>query len=394
MNAFTKKLLDVLLFVGIFFIIFSFFQKEPVAPVGGGIELTALEKKYSIPADIFLELKNTSSESVALNTCDNIQVRFLGGELEKFLECSDMTIQAGETETFDFSPYYKKFLREGDYTFDLQLNQGEEEKRYSVQVEVNNKGFFGKLFTEIFYAPVFNLTIFFVELFSHSLGWAIVAVTILVRILLLWPQHKMMVSQRKMQKIQPKVKALQEKHKGNQQAVGMALMELYKKEGVNPMGSCGFLIIQMPILLVIYHIILSIKSETNFYYLYSFLGDAKLENISFDFFGIDLLSSGGLTGLIAALLVGGIQWIQVKLSLMKNAATQKTGVVLEKKKGESGYSSMMPDPAMMNKFMLWGMPAMIAVFTYTFFIGIGLYWGISTLFAIFQQLVVNKKVKK
>jgi len=68
--------------------------------------------------------------------------------------------------------------------------------------------------------------------------------------------------------------------------------------------------------------------------------------------------------------------------------------VLEKKKGEEGFASMMPDPEMMNKFMLYGMPAMVTVFTFSFFAGLGLYWGISTTFMIFQQLVVNKIIKK
>jgi membrane protein insertase Oxa1/YidC/SpoIIIJ len=45
----------------------------------------------------------------------------------------------------------------------------------------------------------------------------------------------MMVSQKKLQAIQPKIKKIQEENKGNQQAIGMKLMELYKKENVNPM---------------------------------------------------------------------------------------------------------------------------------------------------------------
>jgi YidC/Oxa1 family membrane protein insertase len=53
---------------------------------------------------------------------------------------------------------------------------------------------------------------------------------VLIRVILLFPQHKMMVSQRKMQAIQPKIKKLQEKNKGNQQAMGMELMKLYKDE--------------------------------------------------------------------------------------------------------------------------------------------------------------------
>jgi YidC/Oxa1 family membrane protein insertase len=71
---------------------------------------------------------------------------------------------------------------------------------------------------------------YLIGFFSNSLGLAIVAITILIRILLLFPQHKMLVSQRKMQAIQPKIKKLQEKHKGNQQAIGAELMKLYKQE--------------------------------------------------------------------------------------------------------------------------------------------------------------------
>jgi len=129
------------------------------------------------------------------------------------------------------------------------------------------------------------------------------AITVLIRIVLLWPQHKMMVSQKKLQAIQPKIKKIQEENKGNQQAIGQKLMELYKTEKVNPMGSCGFLLIQMPILLVIYNIILSIKDPSNFFHVYSFQSSFDLATINFDFFGIDLLASGGITGLILALSV-------------------------------------------------------------------------------------------
>jgi len=64
----------------------------------------------------------------------------------------------------------------------------------------------------------------------------------------------------------------------------MKLMELYKKEKVNPMGSCGFLLIQMPILLVIYNIIRSIEDPSNFFYTYKFLSDFNLDSISYSFF--------------------------------------------------------------------------------------------------------------
>ncbi len=58
------------------------------------------------------------------------------------------------------------------------------------------------------------------------------------------------------------------------------------------------------------------------------------------------------------------------MSLANNKPVAKKDVVLEKKKDAKDYSSMMPDPEVMNKFMLYGMPAMVAVFTYTLFAGV------------------------
>ena len=110
---------------------------------------------------------------------------------------------------------------------------------------------------------------------------------------------------------------------------------------------------------------------------------------------MNLLGAGGTTGILLALTVAAIQFIQVKLSLVhKTKDDTKKWVVLEKKKGASEYNSFMPDPEMMNKFMLYGMPAMVGVFTYTIIAWVGLYWGVSTLFAILQQLFVNKIIKK
>lgn len=202
-----------------------------------------------------------------------------------------------------------------------------------------------------------------------------------------------MVSQKKLQWIQPKIKKIQEENKWNQQAIGMKLMELYKTEKVNPMGSCGFLLIQMPILLVIYNIILSIKDPSNFFHIYDFQSSFDISSINFSFFGMDLLQSGWITWALLALTVAAIQFTQVKLSLA-GKKVEKKDVVLEKKKWANDYSQMMPDPEMMNKFMLYGMPAMVGVFTYTLIAWVGIYWGTSTLFMVFQQLFVNKILKK
>jgi YidC/Oxa1 family membrane protein insertase len=169
------------------------------------------------------------------------------------------------------------------------------------------------------------------------------------------------------------------------------MMELYKTEKVNPMWSCGFLLIQMPILLVIYNVILYIEDSSNHYYLYSVLKNFEFSSISFSFYNIDLLWKAWIVWIGLWLTVWILQFIQIKLSQKFTPVVKKDSVVLEKKKGATDYSSMMPDPEVMQKFMLYWMPVMVAVFTYNFPAGLWLYWGISTLFMIFQQLIVNKK---
>lgn len=65
----------------------------------------------------------------------------------------------------------------------------------------------------------------------------------------------MLESQKKLQKIQPKIKAIQEEYKEDKALLGQKIIELYKKEGVNPMGSCLPLLIQMPILIGLYWVV-------------------------------------------------------------------------------------------------------------------------------------------
>lgn len=388
-----KKYLDFLLIFLLILFTFQFFTSKNQETNSSEIIFETNQTKYTIPADIFLSVTNHTSEEVSFNSCDNISISYNGSSIEiPDTYCSEVILTTGEEAKFDYSQLYQEFLQPGNYIFELHIW----EKRYLSQIDVVNRGTLGKVFVGIFYAPIFNLLAYIIQFFSNSLGWGIIVITIIIRIVLLYPQHKMMVSQRKLQKIQPKIRDIQEKYKGDSQKLGLELMALYKKEQVNPFGSCGFLIIQMPILLVIYNIILNIKNPANAFHLYPFLSQFHVDQISYNFYGIDLLSAWGIVWICLAITIAIIQFIQIKLSLLNqnNISSGKKGVVLEKKKGADSYNSFMPDPEMMNKFMLYGMPAMVAVFTYTLFAWVGLYWGISTLFAIFQQLFVNKIIKK
>jgi YidC/Oxa1 family membrane protein insertase len=86
-----------------------------------------------------------------------------------------------------------------------------------------------------------------------------------------------------MQVIQPKVKEIQKKFEGDQAKIGMELLELYKREGVNPLGSCLPLLIQMPILIVLYWVINGIGDPTNGFFLYGPLASFNIASISTTF---------------------------------------------------------------------------------------------------------------
>lgn len=386
-----KKILDLILIFWITFLLVSIFNSDKELKVDNTLDISFVENSYTVPATVELYINNLTSSGITLNKCD-ISINHKWTDLvfdESF--CEDITVNSLENYTISYWDYFDKFTSTWDYSLNLEVDG----KKYFDQIEISNKWSIKKLFVWVFYAPIYNLVIGLIDLFKWSFWWAIVWVTVILRIILLYPQHKMMVSQRKLQAIQPKIKKIQEEYKWNQQMLGMKMMELYKTEKVNPFGSCWFLLIQMPILIVIYHIILGIQDPGNIYYLYNFLQGFSITSIDFSFYWLDLLKTGGIQWLILALTVAIIQFLQVKLSLStKWKQDKKDWVVLEKKSWEDKYSQFMPDPEMLNKFMLYGMPAMVWVFTFTLFAWVWIYWGISTLFMLFQQLIVNKIIKK
>ena len=385
-----KKYLDILIFTLLFFLLFSFFVSNEAEEELSWLHFSVNQNRFVVPAWIEFFVENRTWEKIEFDSCEALSLR---REWSKFdipeSLCESVEIRSGEDFVYDFTPYFSDFQEPWSFIAEFELD----DIRHISQFDVQYRGTIGQVFIGIFYAPMFNLLAYFIQFFGNSLGWAIVAVTIIMRIILLFPQHKMMVSQRKLQAIQPKIKELQEKFKGKQQELWLELMKLYKKEQVNPLGSCGFLLIQMPIIIVLYQIIINITSIRNEFHLYSFMPEFHVSQIDYNFFGIDLLSSWGLTWLILAILIWSIQYIQIKLSFAKLPKPNKW-LVLEKKEWDKDYNSLMPDPEVMQKFMLYGLPVMVAIFTYIFIAWVAIYWGISTLFAIFQQVFVNKIVKK
>lgn len=110
-------------------------------------------------------------------------------------------------------------------------------------------------------ARFFLTALIWINQFTHNYGFAIIVLTILIKIVLYPLQHKSIVSMKKMQKVQPKVEAIKARYKKSKtdaeqrQKMNVEMMALYQKEGINPMAGCLPLILQLPILWGFYNLL-------------------------------------------------------------------------------------------------------------------------------------------
>ncbi len=388
------KILDYILIFLLAFLIISFFQEKPEEKQiikKSNVIVNTVDSSYTVPAAIKLNIENNTDKILKINTCDDISISY-NSQPKKINDksfCKDLVIKANSKEIVSYVKNYNIFEKAWNYAFKVDI--WEKEPLFT-NFDIDIRWVFGKFFTFFLYAPVYNLFIFFVENTGNSLFWAIILITLLIRIILIWPQHKMLESQKKMQIIQPKIKELQAKHKWNHQILGQEMMKLYKTEKVNPMWSCGLLIIQMPILFVLYYVIMYIKDDSNLFYLYEFLKPFDLSKIEPVFYWLDLYWTWWVVGVFLWLTVATLQFLQVRYSFSQNKLPEKTKEIV--KKDDNSLASMMPDQKVMQNFMLFVLPIMVWVFTYIFPAGLWIYWGITTLFILIQQLIVNKILKK
>lgn len=216
---------------------------------------------------------------------------------------------------------------------------------------------------------------------THSYGLAIILLTILVRVILHPLNQKQLVSMQKMQKIQPRIKALQEKFGNDKQKLNEETMKLYKENSVNPAAGCLPLIVQLPILILLFRVLTNFKFGG-----VSFLGVgleesvlstmAKALELNVQTPGFTALLTGiasnpagllkvGLYGpnLLLLVSIGFLTWFQQHLSASSN-----------------------PQMAFMN----WFMPVFLTFICLNLPGGVLLYWGVSSLMSVFQQWRVVK----
>ena len=252
--------------------------------------------------------------------------------------------------------------------------------------------------------PIYNMI--------QNYGITLIIVTILVRVLTIPLTIMSQKSTTKTQMLQPEMQKIQAKYKNDKEKMSQEIQKLYTKHGVNPMGGCLPLIVQMFVLFgfirVVYdplqyilqlskeqinHIMEAVGAKLGTYQV-TLCGMDKVKEIlvneygktpiNFDFFGIDLTQM--LKGNEGDLFL----WIFPVLATLATVASS----YLSKKQMAANTTQENGQAASMTNSMMYIMPVMTGYFTYIMPAGMSLYWFVSTAFQLLQQTVINDLIKK
>ena len=225
---------------------------------------------------------------------------------------------------------------------------------------------------------------------------AIVFLVITVRIILFPVFVKQIKSQRAMQTLQPQVKALQDKHKNDKETLQKEIMELYRREKANPLMGCLPMFLQIPVFLGLFHVLrlidpTSTKAFTAMTTEYFWTEDQFNGAAAAKLFGAPLAAAfnspaAKLEAMHADRL--NVQIVAAVLVLIMVATTyitQRQMIARSQKNAD-------PTQAMIQKFMLYGIPASLLVSGALFPIGVVIYWVTTNLFSMGQQFWVLKKM--
>jgi len=232
-----------------------------------------------------------------------------------------------------------------------------------------------ELFRIIFYQPILNLLVYLYNVVpGHDLGIAIVLLTIIIK-LILFPLSKQSIkSQKSLQNLQPKIDEIKKKYANKKEEMGRAMMAIYKENKVNPFSSCLPLLVQFPFLIAVFQVFRKGFNEETLGLVYSFISRPEyINSISLGFLDLSKPNIG------LAILAGIAQFWQAKMMMAKKPQIKSPG---------SKDENMM---SIMNKQMLYFMPALTIFIGLTLPGGLTLYWFITTLLMALQQLYMFRK---
>ncbi|WFE25669.1 membrane protein insertase YidC [Solwaraspora sp. WMMD791] len=231
------------------------------------------------------------------------------------------------------------------------------------------------------------------EVLGTNWSWilAIVFLVVTVRVVLFPVFVKQIKSQRAMQALQPKVKELQEKHKGDRETLQKEMMELYRVEKANPLMGCLPMFLQIPVFLGLFHILRRLNPEQTVNVdLYGWTAEQYYDASRANLFTAPIAGKFGSTAEeLAAMGANGttvkvIAGILVLVMIVTTYLTSRQMIL------KTGWAED-PQQKMIQRLMLYGIPASLLVSGAIFPIGVIIYWVVNNLVTLGQQQWVLRK---
>jgi YidC/Oxa1 family membrane protein insertase len=183
----------------------------------------------------------------------------------------------------------------------------------------------------------------------HNWGWAIVALVVVLKAAFYWLNAKAYASMAKMKAINPRITEMRERLKSNPQQMQQEMMRIYREEKVNPMGGCLPIMIQIPVFIALYWVLLS---------------SVEMRNAPWILWVTDLSAADPYY------ILPLVMTLTTMLQTALNPAP--------------------PDP--MQAKMMWIMPLMFSVMFFAFPAGLVLYWLTNNVLSIAQQWLINTRM--
>lgn len=242
------------------------------------------------------------------------------------------------------------------------------------------------LYHQLIFRPLYNGLVYLMDILPWiDIGIAVVIFTVIIKFILYPLSKSSLLTQVRMKEIEPEVNKLKAQYANDKQAQALKVMQLYKERKIKPFAGILLIAIQLPILLalisVFYKIIPTIHAE----YLYSFVSVPLVKTQFLGF--IDLTQKS----LILSIATGVIQYLQLHFSLASRPP------LLPEKGGQLDFSTQLATN--MSKQMKFIVPLIAFASVYWLIPAqfpqaasiIAIYWSVSSLFTLAQELIIRKR---
>lgn len=261
-------------------------------------------------------------------------------------------------------------------------------------------------FNQVFVYPIVNILVILykgltVLKIPGAFGWAIIGLTIIIR-LILHPFFKsQMETAKKVQQLKPHLDHLSKKHKDDKKKLQEEQLKLYQKHGINPASGCLFIIIQFPIFIALYQTLSLFLMNGKTDFLINQINKVlihpifKITDINPWFFGFNLAESPAKSQqwfyLLIPLITAFLQYYQTQFSMPVAQIEKKEEAKAEKKETKKTESTEEDFQKVLNTQIKFIFPAMIGYFSYSLPVGLSLYWNIFSIFSIIYYRQGNQK---